>query len=76
MSGLTSAMTNEFAEVILGGTIVIPAAFVFMGVGGIKSVTGEGLFNLGFVTMPLILKQMAFGDFFGFLWFFLLFWRA
>lgn len=73
MSGLTSAMTNEFAEVILGGTIVIPAAFVFMGVGGIKSVTGEGLFNLGFVTMPLILKQMAFGDFFGFLWFFLLF---
>ncbi len=31
LSGLTSVSLNEFAEVILGGTIVIPAAFVFFG---------------------------------------------
>lgn len=73
MSGLTAATTNEFAEVILGGTIIIPAAFAFMGSEGIQTVTQDGLFNLGFVTMPLILKQMAFGQIFGFLWFFLLF---
>jgi len=73
MSGLTAATTNEFAEVILGGTIIIPAAFAFMGSAGIEKVTQGGLFNLGFVTMPLIFQQMAFGQFFGFLWFFLLF---
>jgi SNF family Na+-dependent transporter len=74
MSGLTAATTNEFAEVILGGTIIIPAAYAFMGSAGIETVTKDGLFNLGFVTMPLIFQQMALGgQFFGFLWFFLLF---
>ena len=31
LSGLTAAATNEVAEVILGGSIVIPAAFAFFG---------------------------------------------
>lgn len=31
LSGLTAATTNEVAEVILGASIVIPAAFVFFG---------------------------------------------
>jgi len=73
LSGLTSASTNEFAEVILGGSIVIPAAFVFFGPLGIKEVAEQGAFNLGFITMPLILKSIPFGKIFEILWFFLLF---
>ncbi|MHC4551438.1 MAG: sodium-dependent transporter [Planctomycetota bacterium] len=75
LSGLTAATTNEMTEVILGGSLVIPAAFVFLGASGIESLTAGGgsVFNLGFVTMPMILQNIAFGQFFGFLWFFLLF---
>jgi NSS family neurotransmitter:Na+ symporter len=38
LSGLTATSMNEFAEVILGGSIVITAAYVFFGpaCGGIS----------------------------------------
>jgi SNF family Na+-dependent transporter len=73
LSGLTAASANEFAEVILGGSIVIPAAYAFIGPAGIKEIASQNLFDLGFITMPLILQQMPSGQLFGFLWFFLLF---
>jgi len=73
LSGLTAATTNEVAEVILGGSIVIPAAFIFLGPIGTQEVAKTGAFNLGFVTMPLVLQKVAYGQFFGFMWFFLLF---
>ena len=73
LSGLTSVSTNEFAEVILGGSIVIPAAFAFFGPTQIKAIAGSGSFNLGFVTMPLIFQQISLGALFAFLWFALLF---
>jgi SNF family Na+-dependent transporter len=72
LSGLGAAATNELAEVILGGSIVITAAFVFFG-ANTKAVAASGTFNLGFVTMPLILQKVAFGNVFGFMWFMLLF---
>ncbi len=72
-SGLTAASANEFAEVILGGSIIIPAAFVFFGPVEIKAVAQSGTFNLGFVTMPLVLNHLPWWEIFGFLWFFLLF---
>lgn len=73
LSGLTAASTNEFAEVILGGSIVIPAAFVFFGPVDIQAIARSGVFNLGFVTMPLVLNQLPLAELFGFFWFFLLF---
>jgi len=73
LSGLTAAATNEVAEVILGGSIVIPAAFAFFGPVAISKIAAGGAFNLGFVTMPLVLQKMAFGNIMGFLWFMLLF---
>jgi len=73
LSGTTAAMTNEFAEVILGGSIIIPAAFVFFGPVDIKSIAQSGVFNLGFVTMPLVLNKLPLAGLFGFCWFFLLF---
>lgn len=73
LSGLTSASMNEFAEVILGGSIVIPAAFAFFGMAGAQEVAQGGAFNLGFVTMPLIFGKIPLGQLFAFLWFSLLF---
>lgn len=72
LSGLSAASANEFAEVILGGSIVIPAAFAFFGPATAQIAAG-GAFNLGFVTMPLVMQKIAFGNIFGFMWFMLLF---
>ncbi|MFH1996472.1 MAG: sodium-dependent transporter [Candidatus Omnitrophota bacterium] len=73
LSGLSAVSTNEFAEVVIGASIIIPAAFVFFGPGQIQSIAQGGAFNLGFVTMPLIFGKIIFGAFFGGLWFLLLF---
>ncbi len=76
LSGLTAASANEFAEVIIGSSIVIPAAFAFFGPHSIQDIAAGGAFNLGFVTMPLIFHKIAFSAFFGCLWFGLLFLAA
>ncbi|MFA4906111.1 MAG: sodium-dependent transporter [Candidatus Margulisiibacteriota bacterium] len=73
LSGLSAGATNEFAEVILGGSIVIPAAFAFLGPIGAAEAAGSGAFNLGFVTMPLIFGRIPLGELFALLWFALLF---
>lgn len=73
LSGLTAAATNEVAEVILGGSIVIPAAFAFFGPVAISKIASGGAFNLGFVTMPLLMLKIPFGSILGFMWFTLLF---
>ncbi len=73
LSGLTSSITNEFAEVVLGASIAIPAAFAFFGPEKIVGIAQSGAFNLGFVTMPMIFSQIDLGMVFAFLWFLLLF---
>jgi neurotransmitter:Na+ symporter, NSS family len=73
LSGLTSVGMNEMVEIIMGGSIVITAAFVFFGPVGIREIAGSGAFNLSFVTIPVIFQKVSFGPLFGFLWFFLLF---
>ncbi len=71
-SALSSAATNEFVEVILSGSIIIPAAFVFLGAAGAQDVAQSGAFNLGFVTMPLIFNKLPIPGVIGFAWFLLL----
>ncbi len=73
LNGLTTSATNEFAEVILGGTIAIPLAVAFFGLSGTKIIAGEGAFNLGFVSLPVIFQKIPFGQIFGSMWFLLLF---
>jgi len=73
LSGLTSVSANEFAEVLLGSSIIIPAAFAFFGPNEIQAIAKGGAFNLGFVTMPLIFGKIPMGAFFGCIWFLLLF---
>ncbi len=73
LSGLSTSATNEFAEVVLGGSIAIPAAVAFFGIAMTTQIAKGGAFDLGFVSMPLIFEQIPFGSFFGFIWFLLLF---
>jgi NSS family neurotransmitter:Na+ symporter len=75
LSGLATSSTNEFAEVVLGGSIAIPVAVAFFGLPATKEIAAGGAFNLGFVSMPIIFGSEHFpmGEVFGFMWFLLLF---
>ncbi len=72
LTSLSASSTNEFCEVILGGMIVVPTAFLFLG----ADAATKGTFGLGFVTVPAIMHFMPFGQFFGAMWFGLLFLAA
>jgi NSS family neurotransmitter:Na+ symporter len=73
LSGLTTSSTNEFAEVVLGGTIAIPLAVCFFGLTATQTIANEGAFNLGFVALPVIFQKLPLGQLFGAMWFLLLF---
>ncbi len=77
LSGLATASTNEAAEVVLGGSIAIPAAVTFFGVAGAMQIAQGGAFDLGFATMPVVFQQidktLPIGNLLGVMWFGLLF---
>jgi len=77
LSGIATAATNETAEVVLGGSLAIPAVVTFFGVAGATAIAGQGSFNLGFVSMPLVFNQLPGGavaaTLAGIMWFGLLF---
>lgn len=72
-SGLTTALTNETTEVVLGGSIAIPLAVAFFGMAAVKQIAESSGFGLGFVTMPLLFNKIPLGNIFGAMWFLLLF---
>jgi len=72
LSGLTASSVNEFFEVCLGGLITLPAAFIFLG----AAATTQGTFGLGFNALPNVFAVMPGGQFFGFVWFTMLFLAA
>lgn len=73
LSGFATATSNELAEVILGGSIAIPAAIIFFGVANAQEIAQSGAFRLGFITLPAVFQHLPAGNIFGALWFFLLF---
>lgn len=73
LSGLTASATNEFCEVCLGGLITIPVAFMFLGTADLNPEVLSSGFKLGFIALPAVFARMPIGDFFGALWFFMLF---
>lgn len=78
LTGATSAWTNEFCEVILGGSILIPIAVAYLGLDSVKEMTGSGSgFGLGFVTFPTLFQNWGWlAPAAGFMWFGLLFFAA
>ncbi len=73
LNGLTTSSANEMAEIVLGGTIAIPAAVAFFGLIETQVIAREGAFNLAFQALPVIFQKIPLGQIFGGMWFFLLF---
>ncbi|MGL4562054.1 MAG: sodium-dependent transporter [Brevinema sp.] len=73
LSSLAASATNEFAEVILGGSIIIPAAAAILGTSALGTIVEGGTFGLGLITMPAMLSQIPFDQLFATIWFLLLF---
>ncbi|MFQ5698620.1 MAG: sodium-dependent transporter [Myxococcota bacterium] len=72
LTGLSTASLNEFAEVVLGGTIAITAAVVFFGISATQQIA-TSTFDLGFNAMSVIFQGLPLGHALGALWFLLLF---
>lgn len=72
LSSLSADSANAFAEVILGGTIVIPLAILILG-ANIDECAKLGTFGLAFQSMPLVFGKLPLGSAFMTLWFAMLF---
>ncbi len=78
LNGATGAWTNEFCEVVLGGSILIPIAVAYLGLQEVQSAVGGGSgFGLGFMVFPTLFNNWgALAPAAGFMWFGLLFFAA
>lgn len=63
LNSMTSAFTNEFAEIVLGSAIIIPISIGYFGIDKVVELTQTGGFGLGFRTMPYLFEQW--GDVFS-----------
>jgi len=76
LTGLATTSANEFAEVILGGSLAIPAAAAFFGIAAAQVIASQGSFYLGFTSIPAVFGFLPAGNLLGALWFLLLFLAA
>ena len=76
LSSLTASTANGFCEAVVAAMITVPAAFVFIGPAFITPEHLGSSFSIGFQALPNVFEQMPLGQFFGFLFFFLLFLAA
>ena len=74
LSSLTGVAGNAFCEIVIGGMMVVPVAVMFLGQEAFGALGSS--FALGFHALPKAFDIMAFGELFGFLFFFLLFLAA
>jgi len=72
LNGAASGFTNEFVEVVLGSSIVIPIAAGYLGLDWVKENAG---FGMAFQTMPFLFEKWGpvLGVAAGVMWFGLLF---
>lgn len=75
LNAMTAGWTNEFVEVVLGASILIPISVGYLGIDKVVEMTRNGGLGLGFRTFPYLFQQW--GDVFaalaGVAWFGLLF---
>lgn len=78
LTGATAAWTNEFCEVIIGGSILLPIAVAYMGFQGVQeTVLNSSGLDLGFKVFPALFQNWgALAPAAGFVWFGLLFFAA
>jgi SNF family Na+-dependent transporter len=75
LNAASAGWMNEFVEVVLGGTILIPIAAAYLGLEAVQAATGGGSgFALGFHALPTLFQNWGwFAPIAGALWFGLLF---
>lgn len=70
LSALSAGAANSVTEIGLAGLTIVPAALALLGVAAAATV---GTFGLGFNVLPQVFAAMPGGQFFGVLFFLLLF---
>lgn len=76
LNAMSAGWMNEWVEVVLGASIIIPISIGYLGIDRVVELTGLGGLGLGFRTMPFLFQQwgpilsaMAGISFFGLLFF-------
>lgn len=57
LNSQTAGWTNEFVEVVLGSSILIPIAIGYLGIDQVVEMTKNGGLGLGFRTLPYLFQQ-------------------
>jgi NSS family neurotransmitter:Na+ symporter len=72
LSAMSAGWTNEFVEVVLGASIIIPISVGYLGLDWVKE---NASFSMGFQTMPYLFTKLGtiIGTLAGVAWFGLLF---
>lgn len=75
LNAASAGWMNEFVEVLLGGSILIPIATAYLGLNVVQAATAGGSgFGLGFLTLPTLFNNWGwFAPIAGAMWFGLLF---
>ncbi|KAA5549497.1 sodium-dependent transporter [Adhaeribacter rhizoryzae] len=75
LSAMSAGWMNEFVEVVLGSSIIIPIAVGYLGIDNVIEMTKSGGLGLGFRTLPYLFYQWGdvLGAVSGVMWFGLLF---
>jgi len=75
LNAASAGWMNEFVEVVLGGTLLIPIATAYLGLQVVQASTAGGSgFGLGFLTLPTLFNNWGwFAPLAGAMWFGLLF---
>ncbi len=72
LNAVSAGFTNEFVEVLLGGSIIIPIGVAYLGLDEVQRIVG---LSMGFQTMPILFQNWGplFAALAGIAWFGLLF---
>jgi neurotransmitter:Na+ symporter, NSS family len=75
LNAMSAGWMNEFVEVVLGSSILIPIAVGYFGIENVIEMTKSGGLGLGFKTLPYLFEQWgpALSAMAGLMWFGLLF---
>ncbi len=57
LNAMSAGWMNEFVEVVLGSSVLIPIAIGYLGIDRVVELTSLGGLGLGFRTMPFLFEQ-------------------
>lgn len=57
LNAMSAGWMNEFVEVVLGSSILIPIAIGYLGIDKVVEMTAHGGLGLGFKTLPFLFEQ-------------------